>query len=142
MDLFATVAALTVQENTASDSINMLPALLEDPSHSLREHLVISARQEKRLAIRQGKWAYLPFQGGAGFQGKKLGQSSFAGAPAVTFTGRENSDIQKGRIKKDAPSAQLYDLESDLSQTTNLYHEYPDVVGHMKTLLDAFRSGC
>ena len=78
---------------------------------------------------------YLPFQGGAGFKGKKPGQNGFAGPPAVTYTGRSNSDIQKGRIKKGAPTAQLYDLKADLSQTINLYDSHPDVVADMKALL-------
>jgi hypothetical protein len=36
------------------------------------------------------------------------------------FTGYTNSDIENGKIKKDAPPAQLYDLERDLKEMTNL----------------------
>ncbi|WP_244651391.1 MULTISPECIES: arylsulfatase [unclassified Lentimonas] len=138
VDLFATFAALTGQVVTDTDSINALPALLEEPTQALREHLVIAARQEQHLALRKGKWMYLPFQGGAGFKGKKPGQNGFAGPPAVTYTGRRNSDIQKGRIKKGAPPAQLYDLETDLGQTVNLYESHPGVVEAMEALLSEY----
>ncbi|WPJ95350.1 arylsulfatase [Coraliomargarita algicola] len=140
MDLFATFAALTQQANVAPDSINMLPALLEAPEQALRDHLIIAARQEGHLALRAGKWAYLPFQGGAGFKGKKPGQNNFGGPPAVAFSGRENSDIENGRIRKDAPPAQLYDLEADPSQSKNLYHEHPDVVKQLASLLSEYKS--
>ncbi|MDQ8208237.1 arylsulfatase [Coraliomargarita sp. SDUM461003] len=139
LDLFASFAALTDQTNVAPDSINMLPALLEDPEHPLRDHLLIAARQEGQLALRTGKWAYLPFQGGAGFKGRKPGQNNFAGPPAVAYSGRKNSDIQNGRIRKDAPPAQLYELETDLSQSTNLYHEHPDVVKQLVSQLSEYK---
>ncbi len=140
MDLFATFAALTAQANAAPDSINMLPALLEKPAQPLRDHLIIAARQEGHLALRAGKWAYLPFQGGAGFKGKKPGQNNFGGPPALTFSGRENSDIENGRIRKDAPPAQLYDLKADPSQSTNLYHEHPDVVKQLVSQLSEYKT--
>jgi hypothetical protein len=53
----------------------------------------------------------------------------------VAFVGGVNSDIENGRIKPDAPPAQLYDLEADVNQTTNLYSQYPEVVQEMRTLL-------
>lgn len=135
MDLWATFAALTEQNPQSTDSINMLPALLAEPDQALRDHLVIAARQENHLAVRKGKWMYLPFQGGGGFKGKKPGQNNFAGPAAVTFTGRHNSDILTGKIRRGAPPAQLYDLADDLSQTANLYERHPDVVAEMEALL-------
>ena len=43
-----------------------------------------------------------------------------------------------GKIKKDAPPAQLYDLEADVNQTTNVYNQYPEVVQEMKALLATY----
>jgi len=40
--------------------------------------------------------------------------------------------------KKDAPPAQLYDLENDVNQTKNLYREYPEVVKEMQALLNSY----
>ena len=34
---------------------------------------------------------------------------------------------------------QLYDLESDLEESTNLWEELPDVVSHLQDLLDRYR---
>lgn len=141
VDLLATFAALTNQPHQSDDSVNMLPALVGDPEAPIRDHLVIAARQESHLSLRKGKWMYIPFKGSGGFKGKKPGQNSFAGPAAVPFVGKENSDIHKGKIKKGAPPAQLYDLYADLSQTTNLYHEYPDVVEQMKQLLSEYQRG-
>ena len=36
--------------------------------------------------------------------------------PRLAFAGSVNSDIENGRIKKNVPPAQLYDLGSDLAQ--------------------------
>jgi hypothetical protein len=65
--------------------------------------------------------------------------ATFGGPSAKTFTKHKNSDIENGKIKPSAPPAQLYDLENDLSQTKNLYREYPEVVEEMKALLDSYR---
>ena len=73
--------------------------------------------------------------GGGGFSNSKRGEHAFGGPAAITFSKRPNSDIANGRIKKDAPPAQLYNLESDLGQTTNLYREHPEIVEEMKALL-------
>ena len=63
-----------------------------------------------------------------------------AGGPkSVSFVGNMNSDIEDGKIKQDAAPAQLYDVESDVNQTKNLYNDYPDVVQEMKALLKSYQ---
>lgn len=56
------------------------------------------------------------------------------------LVGSSNSDIKNGKIKKGAPSAQLYDLEADVNQTTNVYNQYPEVVQQMAAELKAYQS--
>ena len=56
----------------------------------------------------------------------------------TTLVNTPNSDIENGKIKKDAPPAQLYDLEADVNQTKNLYNEYPEVVKEMSKLLATY----
>ncbi|HPF46674.1 MAG TPA: hypothetical protein PK690_07385, partial [Emcibacteraceae bacterium] len=102
----------------------------------IRDQLVISPFQKSHLAIRSGKWVYIGAQGEGGFGGTRLGQHMFAGAAATGFTGQKNSDIVDGKIKTDAPPAQLYDLEADPQQTTNLYNQYPEVVVRLKAMLE------
>lgn len=139
IDLLATFAALTQQSIEVADSINMLDAFLYEPQQPIREQLLIAARQESALSLRRGKWMYLPFQGSAGFPGRKPGLNNFAGPAAASFTGRVNSDISRGRIKKEAAPAQLYNLDVDLGQTQNLYYDYPQVVEQMAAELEACR---
>ena len=143
IDIFATLAALTgtaIQKGQGQDSINMLPALTENPSEQLRDHLVLAANKRSHLAIRKGKWVYIGAQGGGGFTAAKRGAHAFGGPAAITYTKRENSDIEDGKIKPDAPPAQLYDLEKDLSQTTNLYSAFPAVVEELSELLKSYQT--
>ncbi len=138
VDLIATLAHLVgkkLEDRQGIDSINMLPALIDSPQEPIRENLILAARMPSHLAIRKGKWLYVDARGGGGFSGKKPGQHTFAGPPAISYVKRKNSDIKDGKIKNEAPHGQLYDLEKDRAQTTNLYHQYPEVVKDMKALL-------
>ena len=140
--MLATLAAVTGQKldkAQQADSVNMLPAFVGEPEKPIRDHLVLAPNKGTHLSVRKGKWMYIPRQGSGGFTGRKPGDHTFAGPPAVTFVGSVNSDIENGRIKKDAPPAQLYDLESDLAQTKNVYRENPKVVKEMQARLNALR---
>lgn len=138
VDLLATLAALVdhpLKEGEGPDSYNMLPALTGSPTKPIRDHLVISPAQEKNLAIRKGKWMYISSQSGGGFTGTKIGEHTLGGAAAHLLTKQVNSDIENGKIKPDAPPAQLYDLESDPTQKRNVYNEHPEIVNELKALL-------
>ncbi|MFC1762076.1 arylsulfatase [Planctomycetota bacterium] len=140
VDMIATFAALTgqtLQDGQGQDSINILPALTGGPID--RDHLLLSPFRKTHLAIRKGKWMYISGQGGGGFGNPKVGNHGFGGPPAITFSGHENSDIANGKIKKGSPPSQLYDLEKDPAQTTNLYNYYPEVVRQMDALLKTYR---
>lgn len=142
VDLLATLSAClgnSIEPGQARDGVNVLPALIGDPSESLRDHLIMAPKKPSHLAIRQGKWLYIEAQGGGGFNEAKRGAHAFGGPAAVTFTKRENSDIENGKIARDAPAAQLYDLEADLAQTTNVYAEHPKIVGELSRLLRTYR---
>lgn len=141
VDLLATFTALTGQDVKSlkgKDSVNLLPALLGDPDKPLRTELVLAPRQPRNLAIRKGKWMYIAARGSGGFTGSRPNQHAWGGPPAARFAGSVNSDIQNGRIKKNAPPAQLYDLEKDLAQTKNVYRENPEVVKQMESLLNSY----
>ncbi|MGD7654419.1 MAG: sulfatase family protein [Verrucomicrobiales bacterium] len=141
VDMLATFAALTgqsVEKEQLADSINVLPALLGEASEPLRETLLLCPYKPSHLSIRMGKWVYIPKQGSGGFTGGP-GTHAAGGPKCISHVGSENSNIENGKIKKDAPPAQLYDLEADVRQTKNLYHEYPEVVKQMETLLATYR---
>ena len=138
IDMIATFAALTdkkLQEGQGQDSVNILSALIDDPQDPIRDHLLLAAWSPSHLSIRKGKWMYIDAQGGGGFNASKKGAHAFGGPAAFRFTNRKNSDIQNGRIKKDAPPAQLYDLVTDPYQTKNVYRDHPEVVKELKDLL-------
>ncbi|VGO19405.1 sulfatase family protein [Pontiella sulfatireligans] len=142
VDMVATIAALTgveIQEGQARDSVNMLPALLGTPAESVRKDLVIAPNKLNCLSVRKGKWMYIGGKGSGGFNGTRRGVHSFAGPAAITYAGYTNSDIANGKIKKGAPSAQLYNLEKDPQQTTNLYREYPEVAKELSALLATYK---
>jgi len=141
VDILATLAAITgapVEEGQAVDSVNVLPALIGEPEEPIRDHVLLAARQPSHLSVRKGKWMYIGARGGGGFTSRQPGAHSFGGPAAITFTKRPNSDIENGKIKPNAPPAQLYDLTNDPSQTTNVYREYPEVVEEMRSLLESY----
>ena len=144
IDFLATMVALTGQDQSFTEgknSINILPALVGKPKAPLREELVLSpVAQKSHLSLRQGKWLYIPARGGGGFGGRNLGDHGFGGIAAMTYSGHKNSDIKDGVYIKGAPNAQLYDLDKDVNQTTNLYNQHPEIVKNMKERLAFFQA--
>lgn len=141
VDMLCTFAALTEQELTtgdARDGIDVLPALLGSPEESLRDYLILAPRFGKNLAVRKGNWMYIGEQGDGGLDYNPKVYDAKGGAGAVGFSGRENSDIKNGKIKEDAPPEQLYNLETDVAQTTNLYTQYPEIVKGMEAILETY----
>lgn len=141
VDMLATFAAVTgqtLEKSEQADSLNMLPAITGEPEHTIRDHLILAPHKGTHLSLRKGKWMYIPARGSGGFSGKKAGDHTFAGPPAVSFIGSVNSDIKNGKIKPDAPPAQLYDLSSDVKQTQNVHDQYPEVVRELSSLLNSY----
>jgi hypothetical protein len=139
--MLATLAALTEQtleKGQAQDSKNMLPAITGKTDKQLRNEVLLAAQRKTHLAIRKDNWIYIGAQGGGGFTSGKQGTHGFGGPAAITFAGEINSDIENGKIREDAPPAQLYNLETDVEQTTNLYNQYPEVVKEMKAILETY----
>ena len=143
VDLLATCMALTGQDVETlkdKDSINMLPALLNDLDKPLRTELLLAPHKPQNLALRQGKWMYIGARGSGGFTGSTPKQHAWGGPAAAKFAGSVNSDIRDGKITADAPPAQLYDLESDRAQTKNVYRENPEIVKEMEARLNSYRA--
>jgi arylsulfatase A-like enzyme len=131
VDMLATLAALTGRPLLATeqkDSINLLPALTGNPERPLRTEMVVSPNRPTHLAVRNGKWMYIPAKGDGGFTGSTPEQHAWGGAAVAKLVNTPNTDIVDGKIRADAPPAQLYDLEADVNQTRNLYHDHPEIV--------------
>ena len=142
IDMLATFAAITgqtVDSDQLADSVNVLPALTGDPEKPVRESLILVPYRSTHVSVRKGRWMFIPKQGSGGFTGKP-GMHASGGVKAASFVGSENSDFENGVMDKDAPKGQLYDLQEDVTQTTNLHDLRPDVVQEMKSLLNEYRS--
>jgi len=138
VDLMPSLAQIIGHELPATaspDGVNMAEALTGDPAPQLRDHLISTPIRKGLLALRKGPWVYLSGQGSAGWNGK-IGGHVNSGPRLIPFLGDSNSDVTNGMVRPDAPPAQLYNLQDDLSQTKNLYHEQPDLVQEMQSLLN------
>ena len=106
-DLFATCSELTGQPlppQSAEDSVSFLPALKGEPLESTRAG-IIHHSISGHFAYRMGKWKLCLAKASGGW----------------------SSPTEK-RAPEGSPVAQLYDMQSDPAETTNLYDSRPDVV--------------
>lgn len=141
VDLLATVAAVVGRKlgpDEGPDSFNLLPVLTGD-SAQVRDHLLIAPQKQTHLALRQGDWIYIGAKGNGGFMGTELGTHLFGGPAATQFTGQTNSDIANGRIKPDAPKAQLYNLKEDPFQHVNVIREHPKIAEKLRAEMKQIR---
>lgn len=107
VDFFATCADILdqpVADNCAEDSVSFLSALKGEPIVSSRKGIVHHSI-DGYFAYREDKWKILLARGSGGWskQGQKAG----------------------------APIAQLYDMESDIGETKNLYESNPEVAARL-----------
>jgi arylsulfatase A-like enzyme len=125
-DVMATCAAAAGAElpsNAAEDSFNILPILLgkQDKDKPIRRY-TLHQTNKLALAIRRGQWKYLDHKGSGG-------------------NNYERERLKPFALPDTAPDApgQLYDLQTDPGETTNLYYKYPEIVKELKTQLDIYR---
>ncbi len=118
-DLLATFAAVvgtTVPDGAGEDSFNMLPAWFGQASAAPIRSSAIHHSLDGMFAIRKGPWKLIEGRGSGGF-------------------------TQPRRITPESgePAGQLYNLETDPAEATNLYLEEPAVVADLQALLDQAR---
>ncbi|GAB5558989.1 MAG: arylsulfatase [Synoicihabitans sp.] len=116
-DLMATCADIldaTYPVTEGVDSVSFLPALNGQPIESARKGIVHHSISG-HFAYRQGKWKLVLAKGSGGWT-----------------TPRER-DLTKQTV----PIAQLYDMESDPTETTNLYESHPEVAARLLKALES-----
>jgi len=109
-------------EQAAEDSFNLLPVLLrEDQGKPIRD-FILHQTISLDLAIREGPWKYLDHRGSGG--------NRYDRGPLAAYA-----------LPEKAPEApgQLYRLDRDPGETTNLYFEHPDVAARLKARLEDFK---
>ena len=120
-DVMATCAAVsgaTLPPDAAPDSCNLLPVLLHgDGPKPVRGTTV--QQTLTAFSIRQGPWKYLDHRGSGG--------NNYASPELRPFAWPDAAP--------DAPG-QLYNLDDDPGETSNLYFKHPGLVAELKRLLD------
>ncbi len=114
VDFMATVAAILdspLPDTAAEDSYTMLPVLSGEKLHHPLRDAIIHHSGDGMFSIRQGKWKLILGLGSGG------------------FTEPKNMEVVPG-----GPSGQLYNMDSDLGESRNLWLERQDIVEHMSSM--------
>jgi len=117
VDVIATVAEIVgvqLPANAAEDSVSFLPTLLGRNSKLARTTLV-SHSLNGSFAIRDGSWKLCLCPGSGGW-----------------------SNPRPGINDADRPRNQLFDLSSDIGETTNLQDRHPEIVSRLTKLLEKY----
>ncbi len=110
-DYLATIAdiiGVTLPDNAAEDSYSLLPYLNGEENIEQERGPVIHHSVTGHFAIREGKWKLNMLRGSGGSLKPTLYKPKDGEAPY-----------------------ELYDLENDPGETTNLYFEHPEIVGSL-----------
>ena len=119
-DLFATVASIVGGElpnDAAEDSYDMTPLLRGDEIEGDFREATVHHSVSGHFAIRKGKWKLLEARGSGGWSFPKEDEAEELGLPEY----------------------QLYDMERDPGETTNLAAGMPEKVEELRQLLDKYR---
>jgi arylsulfatase A-like enzyme len=126
-DLFATLAETLGQAlpaNVAEDSESLLPLLRGQSPRTTGREAVVHHSVEGRFAIRAGRWKLILWPGSGGWSAPTPAPSPWLKVPAA--------DLSK------LPPFQLYDLDSDPAETTNLASAHPEIVQRLGRLLRSY----
>jgi arylsulfatase A-like enzyme len=121
VDLYATFQEMVSgevlsPEEAAADSYSFYDELRgERKEEALRPHMIVNETVGMH-AIRKGPWKYIE------------------GVAAAPLSDKRREDL------RDLLKPQLYNLEEDLSETTNLIGLYPEVQKELQETLDKIRS--
>jgi len=118
VDILATCVAAAgsdVPPEAGEDSVSLLPTLVgatDPPRTSLAMHSINGS-----FAVREGRWKLCLCPGSGGWSPPRPGR------------GQDDAGL---------PPVQLFDLEADRAETTNLEAEHPEVVARLTALLEGW----
>lgn len=110
----ADVIGVSLPENAGEDSVSILPALLDKKRTTPLRSEVIHHSTNGSFAIRKGRWKLALCPGSGGWSNPTSENARSEGLPLV----------------------QLYDLDRDIGETTNVANEHPEVVEALISILE------
>lgn len=128
-DVMATCAEIVgtpLPDDAAEDSYSMLPVLLGTQGEEPVRDYLLQQTISLKLSIRRGPWKYLDHRGSGGNDYERPGPWGM-------------KEYALAETDPEAPG-QLYNLEADPGETTNLYSEHPEIVAALKYQLERFRT--
>jgi arylsulfatase A-like enzyme len=132
VDLMATLAdaaGATLPEGASPDGHSELAAML-DPETSPTKRTEAILHGTRSLSLRQGSWVYIPEQGSGG---KTVPEPEKPWSLSYREMLFQNSDVdERGQIKPGSAKEQLYNLDQDLGQHTNLANSDPERLRAMR----------
>jgi arylsulfatase A-like enzyme len=127
-DIFATLASVVgyeLKDEDARDSFDMLPVMLgmQAENDPVRPYMLTQSFGGE-FQIRQGKWKYLDHKGSGGNNYDR------------------DRDLQRYKLPELAPDApgQLYNLETDPDETTNLFFKESQKQQELQALLSRLKT--
>lgn len=117
-DLLATCADLMgtpLPDNAGEDSVSNLPVWRGNSLDSSLREATVHHSIDGSFSIRKGPWKLEMCPGSGGWSAPKPG-------PAC----------------EDLPPIQLYNLDADIGERSNVYDQHPDIVEELKTLLTQY----
>jgi arylsulfatase A len=121
VDVLATLAEMVgrpLREDGGEDSVSFLPLLRQPAAPFDRRSALVFQSGNGSLAIRDGRWKLCLAPGSGGLSAPVPGSADERALPPV----------------------QLFDLETDPRETTNLQAAHPEIVGRLTALLERYRN--
>jgi len=118
-DLMATCAEIigeSLPDNAGEDSYSLLPLLKGKEYYGNFREATVHHSNSGNFAIRKGKWKLILCPGSGGLSNPR----------------------NKDALKNGLPFYQLYNLESDPGEKTNLCNQYPEKVIELRTILNRY----
>jgi arylsulfatase A-like enzyme len=141
---FMEIAKTPAPEGWSGDGASLLALLKGQPASGGIPDRTLAFNWGNRsltFAVRRGEWLYIDRQGSGGVAvGGEPGKAQASHYLTYAQAGFENSDIlPDGTIKSDAPKEQLYNLQTDPAQKTNVVRQFPEKAAALREALDALR---